>query len=115
MKPTTTKRQVSKLTRNLLLLLAFLISINKIQSQTIWNNTSFIHRHGQEIHDWQNKPIKLNGVNLGAWLNWEGWMWGGGFIPEKELSNNMKSLTGTDVFDSFRDSVYKNFFFTAYS
>jgi hypothetical protein len=109
MKHTTTKRQVSKSTRNLLLLLAFLISVNRIQAQTIWNNTSFIHRHGQEIHDWQNTPIKLNGVNLGAWLNWEGWMWGGGFIPEKELANNMQSLTGTDVFNSFRDSVYKNF------
>ena len=109
------KRKFFRLTRNLLIVFGFLILANNIQAQAIWDNTSFVHRNGQEIHNGQNNVIKLDGVNLGAWLNWEGWMWGGGFIPEKELSNNMKSLTGTDVFDSFRDSVYKNFFFTAYS
>jgi aryl-phospho-beta-D-glucosidase BglC (GH1 family) len=103
------KKEIFRPTRNLLLLLVLLVSVNNIQAQAVWDNTSFVHRNGQEIHNGQNNVIKLDGVNLGAWLNWEGWMWGGGFIPEKELANNMQSLTGTEVFNSFRDSVYKNF------
>ena len=92
------------------LVLIYSICINtNANSQSVWNNTSFVHRQNQQILSGQNNVIKLDGVNLGAWLNWEGWMWGGGFIPEKELSINMQSLTGTDVFNSFRDSVYKNF------
>jgi aryl-phospho-beta-D-glucosidase BglC (GH1 family) len=103
------KRTKFKQTRNLFFLIAFLCSILTVNAQDVWDNTSFVHRQNQQILSGQNNVIKLDGVNLGAWLNWEGWMWGGGFIPEKELSINMQSLTGTDVFNSFRDSVYKNF------
>ena len=103
------KRTEFKQKRNLYFLLVFLISNLTVNAQAVWDNTSFVHRQNQQILSGRNKVIKLDGVNLGAWLNWEGWMWGGGFIPEKELSNNMQSLTGTDVFNSFRDSVYKNF------
>ena len=103
------KRTKFKQTRNLFFLLVFLFSNVTVNAQAVWDNTSFVHRQNQQILSGQNNVIKLDGVNLGAWLNWEGWMWGGGFIPEKELSNNMQSLTGTDVFNSFRDSVYKNF------
>ena len=96
-------------TRKLLIVVGFLILANNIQAQAIWDNTSFVHRNGQEIHNGQNNAINLDGVNIGSWLMWEGLMWGGGLISEKDITNKMTSLVGPTAFNNFKDSVYKNY------
>ncbi|MEI6852956.1 MAG: cellulase family glycosylhydrolase, partial [Bacteroidota bacterium] len=61
------------------------------------------------ILDGQNNVIKLDGVNLGGWLMWEGWIWGGGFTAEKDINTNMQTIIGSTAITVFKDSVYKNF------
>ena len=85
MKQIMIKREISTPTRNLLIILGFLVSVNKIQAQAVWDNASFVHRNGQEIHNGQNNAINLEGVNIGSWLMWEGLMWGGGLISKRIL------------------------------
>lgn len=78
-------------------------------AQAVWNNTSFVHRFGQQVVDGQNDPVRLNGLNLGGWLMWEGWIWGGGYTQQKSIYNNIESIVGTAAAEAFKDSVYKNF------
>ena len=89
--------------------MAFILSTDKLNAQAVWDNTSFVHRNGQEIHNGQNTSINLDGVNIGSWLMWEGLMWGGGLISEKDITTKMTSVIGPVAFNNFRDSVYKNY------
>ena len=106
---------MKSITKNTFILVAtiflsvFFSSISDLHAQADWNNTSFVHRSNQQLLDGQNNVIKLDGFNLGGWLNWEGWMWGGGFTPEKEINNSMVSIIGNSAMATFKDSVYKNF------
>lgn len=43
------------------------------------NHTGFVHRGTQPeqralLLDGDGEPIRLNGFNLGGWLDWEGWL-----------------------------------------
>jgi hypothetical protein len=87
MKQIMIKREIFRPLINLLIILGFIFSVDNIQAQAVWNNTSFVHRNGQEIHNGQNNAINLDGVNIGSWLMWEGLMWGGGLISEKDICN----------------------------
>ena len=89
--------------------MALLISNLAIQAQAVWDNTSFVHRQNQQILNGQNNVIKLDGVNLGSWLMWEGWIWGGGFTAEKDINSNMQSIIGSTPTTAFKDSIYKNY------
>ncbi len=102
-------KKIFFLGRIIFFLLALFISGKNVNAQCVWNNTSFIHRDGQQILDGKNHPIQLNGVNLGGWLMWEGWIWGGGFTSEKDIITNMQSLIGKAATDSFGDSIYNKF------
>lgn len=95
----------------LLLALGFLFLFGpaNARAQAIWDNTSFVHRSGQQILNGQNTPIKLDGVNLGAWLMWEGWIWGGGFTAEKTINANMENKIGATATAAFRDSVHQTY------
>ncbi len=95
--------------KKIILLLLFITSISKSDAQAVWNNSTFVHRSGQQILDGQNNVIKLNGVNLGGWLMWEGWIWGGGFTAEKDFNSKLQSIIGISATNAFRDSVYKKF------
>ena len=91
------------------LFILLFISVSLIHAQSVWNNTSFVHRDNQDIRDGQNNLIQLNGVDLGGWLLWEGWLWGGGFTQEKTIYNNIQSVVGASSATAFKDSVQKNF------
>ncbi len=95
--------------KKLILHIFFTTTITTINAQAVWNNTTFVHRNNQQILDGQNNVIKLNGVNLGGWLMWEGWIWGGGFTAEKDIYNNIQTIVGSTSASNFRDSVYHNF------
>lgn len=95
-----------KLRSIFLFLLPFFLAAQTISAQANWNNTSFVHRNNKQILDGQNSVVQLNGVNLGGWLMWEGWIWGGGYTQEKTMYSNMQSVIGSTAADAFRDSVY---------
>ncbi|HTL82111.1 MAG TPA: cellulase family glycosylhydrolase [Bacteroidia bacterium] len=70
---------------------------------------NFIRRDGAVLFDSTGKQAKLNGVNLGGWLLWEGWIWGGSFTKESKILSNMQTLVGEAETDSFRLNIYRNF------
>jgi endoglucanase len=78
-------------------------------AQASWNNNSFVHRSGRQIVDNAGTPIRLSGVNLGGWLMWEGWIWGGGYTAEKTIYNCLASKAGGPAAARFRDSVHRNY------
>ncbi len=86
------------------ILLCFLI-VNVCTIQA----SSFISRDGQTIIDSTGKPIQLKGVNLGGWLLWEGWIWGGGLTKEGDIVKNMTTIAGKAEFDALQEDVYRNF------
>lgn len=98
-----------KKSATLFLILLLCAAMPKLKAQAVWNNTSFVHRSNQQLLDGQNNVISLDGVNLGGWLMWEGWIWGGGFTQQKTIYNNMQSIIGTPAADAFTDSVYHSF------
>jgi hypothetical protein len=91
------------------LFFALLFPSTLIFGQANWNNTSFVHRDNQVIKNGFNATITLEGVNLGGWLMWEGWMWNGGFTQQKSIFNSMEAELGNAAAVSFRDSVYGNY------
>lgn len=73
------------------------------------NAQPFIHLHQGQLRDENNAPIKLNGINLGGWLLWEGWIWGGGFTSEKTIFKRIEQKTNQKFASTFRDSIYRDF------
>nr|WP_294858504.1 cellulase family glycosylhydrolase [uncultured Fluviicola sp.] len=95
--------------RNALITCLLCFSTSAIFAQADWNNTSFVHRSGRQILDGTNTPIRLEGVNTGGWLLWEGWIWGEGYTQEKSIYTRIKNKVGQASADAFRDSVYQNY------
>jgi hypothetical protein len=83
----------------------FILGLLSINSSA----AKFIYQDGDVIRDSTGKTVKLNGVNLGGWLLWEGWIWGGGFTKEGKIMENMEKLAGREAADSFRLSIYNDF------
>jgi aryl-phospho-beta-D-glucosidase BglC (GH1 family) len=79
------------------------------RTQANWNNSTFVHQAGKYIVDGNNDTIQLNGVNLGGWLMWEGWIWGGNFTQEKTIYSDIETIVGTSEADAFREAVYDNY------
>ncbi len=71
----------------------------------------FVHQSGTQVLDGANRPLKLHGVDLGGWLNWQGWIWGQGFdyIGESAMMANLTSLVGQTAADQFQSEVYANY------
>ena len=94
---------------NKLVAIICVLCISSAWSQANWNNTSFVHQSGKKILDGANNEILLNGVNLGGWFMWEGWIWGGNFTQEKTMYSDIESIVGTTTADAFREEVYNSF------
>jgi hypothetical protein len=71
--------------------------------------TPFVHADGTLIRDEQNRPLHLRGVNLGGWLSWEGWIFGGGFESQTTILGRLGSLVGPETAGAFRDAVHARF------
>lgn len=54
-------------------------------------------------------PITLHAVNLGGWLLWEGWMWGGGFTKESVIKERLYNLLGKEAYTKFLQQYYDNY------
>ncbi|HEU4716575.1 MAG TPA: cellulase family glycosylhydrolase [Bacteroidia bacterium] len=76
---------------------------------SICSDAAFIHRDGKLLRDKSNDPVLLRGVNLGGWLLWEGWIWGGKFTAQSAIQKNISAAAGEKNAADFRDYVYRNF------
>ena len=72
-------------------------------------NTPFLHRSNRLILDSTEKPIQLRGVNLGGWLMWEEWIWGGGFHSQTHVMDGLIQMTSKEDAEKFRDSIWLNY------
>ena len=71
----------------------------------------FIHESGRQLVAGNGTPVKLEGVDVGGWLEWEGWMWGKGldYIGETAMMSNLTSLVGTAQAQQFQTNVEENY------
>lgn len=70
------------------------------------DGTGFVQVKDGKLVDENNNPLELRSVNLGSWLLWEGWIWGGGLNSEKEVFKNIENKTSKIFADDFRQRVY---------
>ncbi len=81
-----------------------------LSAETPTHENRMVHRDGNQIVDGDGHPLKLRGVNLGGWLLWEPWMWGGHLLAsESKLSSRLESVVGAQEMSRFRQEVYDNF------
>src|SRR5262245_53476886 len=71
----------------------------------------FVHAEGTKLVDGDGAEVRLRGYNLGGWLSWEGWMFGGGWSldGEKKLMKRLAELVGPDDAAKFREDVRARF------
>jgi endoglucanase len=70
---------------------------------------AFIRSEGTRLVDARGNPVQLRGVNLGGWLMWEGWIWGGGFNSETTVLERLEELVGQEQVAAFQGQIYANF------
>ncbi len=71
----------------------------------------FVHQDGRRLVDGSGAPIALRGVNLGGWLAWEGWIFGGGWSldGESKLMARLAQVVGPEEAERFREGVRERF------
>src|ERR1051326_4926708 len=72
-------------------------------------SNSFLHRSHRTILDSTEQPVRLKGVNLGGWLLWEEWIWGGGFHSQTHIMDALTQMSSREDAERFRDSVCFNY------
>src|SRR5688572_13231596 len=70
----------------------------------------FLHADGTALVDGKGDPLTLKAINVGGWLNWEAWIWGGGWQREGEIAAELADLVGAEEAARFRSRVYQSFF-----
>jgi hypothetical protein len=80
----------------------------------------FVHRVGRALSDGSGRPLSLNGVNLGGWLLWEGWIWGGPIrllhlseLSQRHIMEKLSEVAGADAARDFEHAVYRDFIASA--
>src|SRR5687767_7526677 len=69
----------------------------------------YVSHSGTSIVDRSGKTMKLDAVNLGGYLMWEGWIIGGGMDAETPLFTNLSNLVGPARAAKFRADMRTNF------
>lgn len=72
-------------------------------------NNPFIHQDGPRLVDGKGAEVSLTGMNLGGWLLWESWVWGGGWQSEKDTLVRFTELLGEDDARAFQERVRDRF------
>ena len=55
------------------------------------DGSGFVRVKEGKLVDENNNPLELYSINVGSWLLWEGWIWGGGLNSEKEVFENIEN------------------------
>jgi aryl-phospho-beta-D-glucosidase BglC (GH1 family) len=78
--------------------------------------TSYVHRQGLVVLDESGRPLKLRGVDLGGWLLWEGWIWGGDLSlfhfwgqSQSSIEERLAEAAGVEEACRFRQDVRDRF------
>ncbi|HCY78003.1 MAG TPA: glycosyl hydrolase family 5 [Ignavibacteriales bacterium] len=99
------KSHFDKLSVTLVVLLSVILSSN-----TFPQENNFVTVNGKEIITPDGKPILLKGINLGNWLNPEGYMFRFENVSSFRLiDNTIKELVGTDEANKFWKSFRDNY------
>ncbi len=69
----------------------------------------FVHLENGKLMDGSSDTISLNAINIGGWLLWEGWIWGGGFHSEKRIMRNVTKVIDREYAAHFQKTIYKNY------
>lgn len=70
---------------------------------------TMLRQAGLRIVDAGGRPVVLRGVNLGGWLTWEGWMFGGGFTSESEIMKRLATAAGPEAARQFQRGIHEQF------
>lgn len=88
----TTKRMLKTVS----LIFAFLLALSTVfsagcgktdQKYTPLTQADYLTAIGQDLYNAKGEKVLLNGVNLGGWLHFEGWMDGGGEYEDKFVNH----------------------------
>ena len=64
------------------------------------------HADGTRVVDGAGTPVRITGFNIGNWLMWEGWMFGGTLVNgETAMLARIASLLGSDAARGFHRDV----------
>jgi endoglucanase len=69
----------------------------------------FWHADGEQIVDGNGERVVIRGVNVGGWLIWENWMWGGGWQGETTMRAKFVEAVGEAEADRFAQRVHDTF------
>lgn len=69
----------------------------------------FWHADGETIVDGNGDRVVIRGMNVGGWMIWESWMWGGGWQGETDMRAKFVEAVGTVEADRFAQRVYDTF------
>ncbi len=73
------------------------------------SDNPMIHASGTKIVDGEGNPIKLRGVILEGWLQWNGTLIGAGLTSEKTINERLTKLVGKEEAERFQKGIYDNF------
>ena len=68
-----------------------------------------VHQERTQIIDPDGKPLKLRGLLLEGWLQWNGPLWGVGLTSETQIKDKLVKLVGEEEFQTFRRNIYERF------
>jgi endoglucanase len=69
----------------------------------------FLQQSGTRLIDGAGNTVMLETVNLGGWLLWEGWIWGGWMQQEQAILEKFTALLGEEGARDFRRRIYESY------
>lgn len=78
-------------------------------ANTSLGNEDFIHVKNRVLLDEYGDTIQLNAMNLGGWMLWEGWIFGGGLHSETKIKKNLKKQCPDSLVEELTHGIYENF------
>ncbi len=81
-----------------------------VLAQSFHQPNSMLHQDGTKIVDEDGTEVHLRGVNLGGWLNWEGYIFGKGILtPQTTILTRLEKAVGVQQTEEFRTRIYESF------
>lgn len=76
----------------------------------------FLHQEGNKLVDSSGRPVVLHAVNIGGWLHWEAWIFGGKLRfgnlkkgSQRQLLARVRELYGADAEVRFAEAIQKRY------